>query len=230
MKKIKIMTPENIEVEYTLADIGSRLAAAAVDMLIQYAIIIILGIAIFLILSNVPELLNSYTGWVIGIAIVLFALITEGYYIITELTMNGRTPGKKLLKLRTIRVNGQPITLKHSAIRNLFKLFIDVYGIGAVMLFFTKEHRRLGDFVASTIVVAEGSKDAPVTLESLQRIGERLGYYMTRDEYELVREYFQRKAFMKDHKRLQEELRMYFTQKFQNMGTLGEWKEFINDI
>ena len=35
MKKIKITTPENIEVEYNLADIGSRTAAMVIDYLIQ---------------------------------------------------------------------------------------------------------------------------------------------------------------------------------------------------
>lgn len=230
MKKVKITTPENIEVEYTLADIGSRVSAAVIDLMLQTLIIIVLGVGVFLAVYYSPGLWSKYSGWVIGISILLYALITYGYYIVMELTMNGMTLGKKLLKIRAIRNNGQPITLKHSAIRNLFKIFIDMYGIGVVLIFLTKEHKRIGDFAASTIVIAEEIKTAPVTLESLQRINDKISYYLSEEEYELLREYLQRRSSMGNPDEIKEELKLHFTRKFEAMGVLDEWEGFIREL
>lgn len=230
MKKVKITTPENIEVEYTLADIGSRVGAAIIDLMLQSLVIIILGLGVFLAVYYSPDLWSKYYGWVLGISIILYAVISFGYYIVMELTMNGMTLGKKLLKIRTIRNNGQPVTLKHSAIRNLFKVFIDMYGVGVVFMFLTKEHKRIGDFAASTIVIAEESKTAPITLESLQRADDKIRYYLSQEEYELLREYFQRRTSMENPDEIREELKLYFTKKFEAMGVLDEWEGFISEL
>jgi len=70
MKKIRITTPENIEVEYTLADLGSRTAAAVIDMAIQGITIMLIAIAAFLILNFSETFLDEYYGWIIGISII----------------------------------------------------------------------------------------------------------------------------------------------------------------
>lgn len=230
MKKIKITTPENIEVEYSLAGLGSRIAAAAIDSLIQFAILLLLGIAIVFIVRSAPEFWEEYYGWIIGISLIIFALISYGYFIAMELTMNGQTLGKKVLGLRAIRNNGQPIALKHSAIRNLFRVFIDNFGVGVVMLFFTKENKRLGDYAASTIVVAEDSKEAPVTLEGLMRANEKYEYYLSNEEQELLRDYYSRRNSMEDYSELREELKRHFTKKFENLELLDEFKELISQL
>jgi PHD/YefM family antitoxin component YafN of YafNO toxin-antitoxin module len=185
---------------------------------------------VLLVVFNSPDFWSKYYGWVIGISIFLFAVITYGYFIVMELTMNGMTLGKKLLKIRTIRNNGQPITLKHSAIRNLFRVFIDNYGVGVVLIFLTKQHKRIGDFAASTIVVVEESKTAPITLESLQRFNDKISYYISEEEYELLREYLERKSSMENPDEIREELKLHFTKKFEAMGVLDEWEGFIKEL
>lgn len=230
MKKIKITTPENIEVEYTLADAASRAGAALIDMVAQSLIYIILLITIVLIKYFSIGFWREYYGWIIGIAIIISMLISYGYFIYMELNMNGQTWGKKVLKLRTIRDNGQPLTLKHSAIRNLFRLFIDMFGVGVVLMFFSKKHKRLGDFVASTIVVVEENKNPPITLERLEKNNENFSYYISKEENELLREYFERKNNMEDYSELRKELKSYFTEKFEELGILDEWKNFIDSL
>lgn len=230
MKKIKITTPENIEVEYTLADIGSRTAAAVIDMLIQGIAMLILFIIILIIAFLAPEFWEVYYGWIIGITLIILSLISYGYFIVSELNMNGMTYGKKKLNIRTIRNNGQAITLSHSALRNFFRVFLDNFGIGVVMIFFSKEHKRLGDIIASTIVVAEENRTRPITLESLENTKDHLSYYLTKEEYELVREYFERRSGIEDVSMLREELKMYFIRKFHAMGNLNEWQSFIDSL
>jgi uncharacterized RDD family membrane protein YckC len=230
MNKIKITTPENIEVEYTLADIGSRTAAAIVDSLIQGLFLLVLLIIMVAMNYFSPIFWERYYGWIEGISLLIYGLITYGYFIVMELSGNGQTIGKKVLKLRAIRNNGQPLTLKHSAIRNLFRVFIDILGIGTIMIFFTKEHKRLGDFAASTIVISEASEKAPVTLEELQNANGNFSYYISTEEQELLRDYFKRKHEMDIFEGLREKLRLYFTRKFEAEGNLEEWKDFIYKI
>ena len=230
MQKIKITTPENIEVEYTLAGLGSRTGAALIDMIIQGVMFLIMGIALLLIGYFSPDFWKGYYGWIIGGTLLVYALISYGYFIAMELSMNGMTPGKKVFRIRTIRNNGQPITLKHSALRNLFRVFLDVFGVGVVLMFFTKQHKRVGDFVASTIVVTEENKARPITLEGFQKINENYKYLMSEDEYEILREYVQRKNSMEDCNYLKEELKRHFRKKFEPQVNSSEWDAFIDGL
>lgn len=230
MNKVKITTPENIEVEYTLADIGSRTAAAIIDTLIQTLISIVLVIVLVVIRYELTKFWYKYYGWIIGITLIIYTAITYGYFIVMEMKMNGRTFGKKVLKLRTIRNNGQPITLKHSAIRNLFRILVDFYGVGIVMMFFSKQHKRLGDLLASTMVVIEENTVRLVSLDSLQKFNELSNYYISKEEQELLREYFERKNEMTNNSHLKEELKLHFTKKFEELGILDEWQGFIDEL
>jgi uncharacterized RDD family membrane protein YckC len=230
MKKIKITTPENIEVEYTLADIGSRTAAVIIDSLVQSLFLLVLVIAIVLMMVYSQAFWEQYYGWVVGVSLLIYALITYGYFIAMELSTNGQTLGKRVMHLRTIRTNGQPITLKHSAIRNLFRVFIDMLGIGALLIFFTKQHKRLGDFAASTIVIAEENKNRPITLEDLYRNNDSLSFYLSKEEQELLRDYMERKNSMKDCSELREELANHFQKRFEALGILNEWEGFNKSL
>ena len=230
MKKIKIVTPENIEVEYTLADVGSRTAAAIIDLMLQGLMALVLFIAVLLISQASGYFWEQYYGWIVGITLLIYGIIISGYFILMELTMNGRTPGKKILKLRAIRNNGQPITLKHSAIRNLFRVFIDLFGVGVAMIFITKENKRLGDLVASTMVVLEDEKAQPISLENLMKINPQFTYYLSQEEQELLRGYMERRNTMKNHEELRREMQAYFTNKFGELGMLEQWKEFIDQL
>lgn len=230
MNKVKITTPENIEVEYVLAGLASRTAAAIIDTLIQIIIFIMLAAVLVAIRYKLTKLWYNYYGWIIGISLIIYTAITYGYFILMEIKMNGQTFGKRIYKLRTIRNNGQPITLKHSAIRNLFRVLIDSYGVGIVMMFFSKEHKRVGDLLASTIVVIEQNAVRPVTLDSIQKLNELSSYHISEKEKELLREYFERKAEMEDYTQLRENLKLHFTNKFEALGILDEWQQFINEL
>lgn len=230
MKKIKITTPENIEVEYTLADVASRMAATLIDMLIQGVALLILGLGVLLISLFAQDFWEQYYGWIVGVALIVYAVLSYGYFILTELNMNGRTPGKKLLKLRVIRKNGQPLTLKHAAIRNLFKVLIDSFGIGTVFIFFSKERRRPGDYAASTIVVMDDVRTKPVSLESLQKINGNFTYYFTEAELNLLREYMARRNTLAEGSQLKAELARYFAQKFEAAGAGAEWERFLLEL
>lgn len=143
--RLAIATPEGVEVELTLANIGSRFIAGGVDFTIQLAVLISLA----LILQPAGDA---------GIAILTsawFAMIFF-YDVLFEVLGRGRTPGKRLNGIRVVRGGGRPITLTRSAVRNILRL-IDIlpgfYAIGMTTIFITSNNQRVGDLAAGSYVV-----------------------------------------------------------------------------
>ena len=155
---LKIDTPENVTFDYDVAGIGSRFLAALVDtFLIGLGQVIVFG-TLFLLLNNeLASALGSIAvSWIIASLGLVSFVFLWGYYIGFELFWNGQSPGKRWFGLRVIRVDGTPITLTESVIRNLVRL-IDLmplaYGVGVVTMFINSNSRRVGDLAAGTVVV-----------------------------------------------------------------------------
>jgi uncharacterized RDD family membrane protein YckC len=92
-------------------------------------------------------LMNLGIGLIaLGVLISYFAVL-EGRF--------GRTPGKYLLGLKAIKIDGTPIDYKDALIRNIPKFFGNFIIIDALIMvvFFNKEKQRAFDKVANTIVV-----------------------------------------------------------------------------
>ena len=228
MNTIKIMTPENIELEFPLAGLFSRVAAAMIDTWIQIIFVVLEYIVVLLLWEYARDFFEKYEGWIIGIALIIFFLIYYCYYVTLEFNMQGQTVGKKVMKIRTIRMNGQPLLLKHCLIRNLFRVFIDNAGIGILMIFFNQEQRRIGDLAASTVVVIDEYKKMPYTLEYLQGIDDEIRCYLTQEEYEILKEYAMRRSTMKNCENLRYRLKQHFTNKFTELGNYEKFKHFID--
>jgi len=155
MKTITILTPANIEMEYRLAGVGSRLAAFVIDFLLQLAMIAsVVSFIVFVIDRRILGH-DTLSAPMLGAILVTVFVIHLGYFIVTELAMNGQSVGKRLFGLRAIRENGQPLTFPHILIRALFRASIDMMYVGLFTILFSKQHKRLGDMAAGTVVVSE---------------------------------------------------------------------------
>ena len=158
-EQLKIDTPEQIALELPLAGIGSRFLAMAIDTLIQFGLYLVVGIVFFLILGLSSDLFWKLPG-TIGPAIGLFVIfaIYWGYFAIFEIIWKGQTPGKRFAGIRVINASGRPINAFEAIGRNLMRA-VDglpgIYGVGLVCMMLNKQSRRLGDFVAGTVVVHE---------------------------------------------------------------------------
>jgi hypothetical protein len=106
-----------------------------------------------LVIDNFGEIAGSWLAATLGL--LAFGLFW-GYYILFETIWNGRSPGKRWVGLRVIKMDGTPINLTESIIRNFIRLidFLPLnYGVGIVCMFLNKDSRRLGDLAAGTLVV-----------------------------------------------------------------------------
>jgi uncharacterized RDD family membrane protein YckC len=160
--RLAIATPEGVEVELTLAGIGSRFIAGSIDFTIQLIVIIALGV-----------ILDPAAG--AGAAIFTSAafLMIFFYDVLFEVLGGGRTPGKRLNGLRVVRSGGRPITLVRSALRNILRI-IDIlpgfYAVGMTVIFISPKNQRVGDLAAGTHVVRDRHGDRGIRETGLLEI------------------------------------------------------------
>ncbi len=167
----RVITPENIEFEYALAGPFQRLPAFLLDLTLRALFLV--GVAITLTFFSA----FTFGGEsVVGIVLLLLFFLLSWYYgIFFETRFNGRTPGKMLMRLRVISVDGRPINATQAALRNLLRLadmcvllplrsfaeegpmayVVPTLFIGFVSMFLTRRMQRLGDLAAGTMVISE---------------------------------------------------------------------------
>jgi uncharacterized RDD family membrane protein YckC len=173
-----LRTPEQIDLQYDLAGLGSRFMAMALDTLIQFGVILGLaagfGLGAVLLAATMRDLIGRYSTLfaVIGVALVvlLIFVLGWGYFIFFELVWNGQTPGKRAAGIRVLTARGEPVTLVHALVRNLLRL-VDAlpsgYMIGIIAILVTPRSQRLGDLAAGTIVIRERHAELPRPLPPL---------------------------------------------------------------
>jgi uncharacterized RDD family membrane protein YckC len=174
--QLNIETPEQVELRFPIAGIGSRFLAILTDSFIQGATLFFLFLGFALIVSAAPKIPGaaaavSDTGakWFVAGVVLFYFLLYWGYYSLFEAFWNGQTPGKRLLKIRVIKDSGRQITLFEALARNLLRV-IDMlpsfYLVGVITMLCNREQKRLGDLVAGTIVVHERSNEQPLMSHS----------------------------------------------------------------
>ena len=203
-EKLIIETPEQTSIEFPLAGIGSRFLAILIDSLIQGAVlvvIVLIFVGVGFSFRGAGFGRSSTAGvWVVAILIFIYFLLMYGYFILFESIWNGQTPGKRLTHIRVIKDSGQPITVIDSVARNLLRLVDQLpfaYGIGVLCAWISPQSKRLGDYVAGTVVVHEKPFEAvspqwnaPAQASTHQYGANRL----TPEEFALVETFLSRRS------------------------------------
>lgn len=157
LNRVKSQTPESVELEFVLAGIGNRTYALVVDYLIW-------GLTLFLLLLTWGFLYTQLTWlqsdtirpWFSAIQILIFFGVYIGYFVLFETLWRGQTPGKKYVKIRVIREDGRNVGIQQSILRSLLRPIDDLFCIGLLSIVFTAQEKRLGDWIAGTILIQEG--------------------------------------------------------------------------
>ena len=167
--QLNIDTPELVGIEMPLAGIGSRFIALLVDYLIWGAAFFVLIWLAILVLPSIDAFSKISEQWAAGIFIFIVFLFNWGYFTLFEAFWNGRTPGKRIARIRVIQRSGRAIGLFESMARNLVR-YVDqlpfFYAVGVIAMFVTSQHQRLGDLAAGTLVVRDREEEAPLWGES----------------------------------------------------------------
>lgn len=177
LDKLSIDTPEQVALDFSLASIGSRFLALALDTLIQMGATLVIVLIGGLAALGARLSSSSLQPWVLAALTLGWFLIYNGYFALFETIWNGQTPGKRVVGLRVISITGRPISAYEAILRNVVRVADQLpgtYAVGIVAVFVTARSQRLGDLAAGTVVVHErnglsaetgGSFDAPPGLE-----------------------------------------------------------------
>jgi len=169
---LTVETPEHVELHFALATVGNRFLACAIDHSIQVLALLLTSFIAYRLSEDVRETSSRLLGgsgdssaWVLAVATLITFLILFGYFILFETYWNGQTPGKRWMRLRVIQDDGRPITFFSSLARNVMRtadiMPVPFYSIGLIAVFTSALAKRIGDFVANTVVIKERESEAP---------------------------------------------------------------------
>ena len=196
-RRFAVETPEHVRLDYVLADVGSRAAALAIDLLIITASLIVVGLVMARI-GVVNDTLASYVTEPVMYFVVFF--FYWGYFLLLEALWGGRTPGKRALGMRVVHVGGEPLSFHGSVLRNLLR-FVDLQPlpsgmVGAICIVANKRAQRIGDLVAGTVVVRDAGGSEMLGADALPpgRIGRPV---LSVEQFELLAGYVARRDGLK---------------------------------
>ncbi len=207
--KLTIQTPEQTLVEFHLAGIGSRFLACSIDTLILVLASIVLSLFALIGAAVAGSSISWGSTWVLAITVFLLFALFYGYFAIFEAVWNGQTPGKRLMQLRVIQQSGRPINVFQAIARNLLRavdqLPTPLYAVGCVTVLLNRQNKRLGDFVAGTVVVREKSLEemrpewgaAPVQPQAQAQAAPSYNLRLLGDaEFQLIEAFVQRRSYL----------------------------------
>ena len=142
MDTLKIDTSQNIDIEQPIASIGERIAAMLLDFLFMMSYI-----AIFAIIAG-----GLHYSWMLLVVYLPVAF----YSLISELSMNGQSWGKKILKIKVIKMDGTPTSFSSYFLRwiiQLVEVFAFFGSLATITIILNRKGQRLGDIAANTTVI-----------------------------------------------------------------------------
>jgi uncharacterized RDD family membrane protein YckC len=154
MKRIEIITAQNVTIIYNTGLTYERILAYSLDLIFTLAG----SSALYLILSGIfptkGEILVFFT----------YVPVMLVYHIFMEYFTNGQSFGKRIMHLKVLRLNGEQLGFFDCLMRWIFRIPDILFsgGILAVLMITSSAAaQRLGDFLADTVVIKTTDSDRP---------------------------------------------------------------------
>ena len=149
MDNFQIETAQNVNIFHNVAGVGERIVAFLIDGLLIFAYYIL----ITFIFSNFSIGDDNYF-----MVTMVMALPPFVYHLLWETFWNGRSPGKAVMKLRVVKIDGSKPVFSSYLLRWLLRL-IDISlffgGFALFTILLNGKGQRLGDLAAGTTVITE---------------------------------------------------------------------------
>jgi uncharacterized RDD family membrane protein YckC len=155
MSELSITTTQNVNINFNAAHIGNRVGAFFIDNFIKGAYALLIEYLVFN-LTGLDDYMKDLDQWESG-AIYLVAYLPVIFYTLAfESLLEGQTPGKRLMKIKVIKIDGYQAGFGDYLMRWFMRL-VDIwlfFGlIGIITMANNKKRQRLGDMAAGTAVI-----------------------------------------------------------------------------
>lgn len=156
MVELQINTTQNVNINFTAASVGERVLAYGIDWIIKIAYIIVVYQLLFN-LFKIPVLIQDMDNWSKGAIYVTCYLPVILYTLIFETILDGQTPGKRILKIKVVKIDGYQASLADFLIRWFFRI-VDLNmlsgAVALIAIISSNKNQRLGDITAGTSVIS----------------------------------------------------------------------------
>ncbi|MFQ5682720.1 MAG: RDD family protein [Candidatus Binatia bacterium] len=168
---INFETPENVQVSYLTAGLGTRFIAWFIDQIFVGLLLFIILICLLVTGTGIASVLGTFASsiqraqsgqteeliyYTLGVFTLVLGLGNFFYYGLSEYLMQGQTFGKRVASIRVVKIDGFSLDVGSVFIRNLFRVADHFPPLWVVPLVSGKS-QRLGDMIAGTIVVTDES-------------------------------------------------------------------------
>ncbi|MGA9213233.1 RDD family protein [Kaistella sp.] len=156
MSLIAINTSQNVNINFNTASIGERILAFFIDILIIAAYLFVLFL-VFIRILKLSSILDGMDNWSQTAIVIILTFPIYIYTLVCESFMEGQTFGKKLVKIKVVKIDGFQAGFGDYLMRWFFRL-VDIWSnsgvVGLVSTIVSKNNQRLGDIASGTAVIS----------------------------------------------------------------------------
>lgn len=152
MESIGIETTQNVDINYRIASLGDRIVAQLLDFLI-------LGGYVFATILLWAYILDTFSNsdyfFPVAMMIILY-LPMFLYDFICEVFLNGQSLGKKIMKIKVVKIDGSQPSIGSYFLRWIIKpidVFFSQGAVAIITILINGKGQRLGDLAANTTVI-----------------------------------------------------------------------------
>lgn len=160
MSELSITTTQNVKINFKAASAGERIGSYFIDLVIKIAYCLVVYWLFFYWL-NLDRLFQKLDQWSVMTILLVFYFPVIIYSITLESIFEGQTIGKKLVKIKVVKIDGYQAGFGDYLMRWFFRL-IDITILNGIIALITvvssKKGQRLGDMVAGTAVITLKNK------------------------------------------------------------------------
>ena len=155
----RVVTTQNVSINYQVANIGERLLARLIDI-VFFAVYLILAYYILGTAISGLDFENAVKTWTVISLLIPIPVLT--YTLWCEPLFNGRTFGKLIMGLKVVKTDGTPAGIGDFSYRWILRLFEGEAGLFTCLslpvAIISGKGQRIGDMVTDTMVIKTKQK------------------------------------------------------------------------
>lgn len=155
MSELSITTSQNVNINFNTASVGERVLAHLLDYVVKIAYFIAIAYLVFN-LMGLETFVSKLDMWEQMTIYLLFYLPVILYSLVQESFFEGQTIGKRIMKIKVIKIDGYQAGFGDYLMRWLLRLVdmgLSFNIVGLITMLVNNKTQRLGDIVAGTAVI-----------------------------------------------------------------------------